>query len=81
MSSLAPFDIETGPESESSLETARIELRETPEVKEAAIKELRRLLNENTDLHFRDDDDFLITFLRPCHYYPESALKMVSARL
>lgn len=73
------FDIDTDPPTPELLEVARKELRETPEVREASIKELRSLLKEATDLHYKDDDDFLLIFLRPCHFYPESALKMVSS--
>jgi hypothetical protein len=29
-------------------------------------------------LYFRDDDEFLIRFLRPTKFYPESALQLVS---
>lgn len=72
-----PFAIDTGDMSPEAVEIAKNELRETDEVKEKAIEELRRLLHENTNLHFRDDDDFLLIFLRPCHFYPESALKMM----
>lgn len=76
--SKVPFCLDTSPLDETMQELARTELRETPEVREAAIIELRRLLHQNTDLHYRDDDDFLLIFLRPCHFYPESAIKMVS---
>jgi hypothetical protein len=31
-----------------------------------------------TTLYFRDDDEFLIRFLRPTKFYPESALDLVS---
>ncbi|XP_055596163.1 clavesin-1-like [Uranotaenia lowii] len=75
--SLAPFDIDHTPPGPELIEIARRELRETPEVREAAIVELRRLLQLATDLHYRDDDDFLLIFLRPCHFYPDSALKMM----
>lgn len=71
------FDIDTDPPSEELLEFSRKELRETPEIREAAILELRSLLKEATDLHYKDDDEFLLIFLRPCHFYPESALKMM----
>lgn len=74
---LAPFDIDTSPPSPELLEFSRKDLRETPQVREAAILELRKLLHNATDLHYRDDDDFLMIFLRPCHFYAESALKMV----
>lgn len=72
------FDIDTSPPTPELLEIARKELRETPEVREAAIKELRQLLAEATDLCYKDDDEFLLIFLRPCHFYPESAIKLVS---
>lgn len=73
-----PFVLETGPISAETKKIAEVELNETPERVEESIAELRRLLHENTDLYFRDDDDFLKIFLRPCHYYPESAIKLVS---
>lgn len=74
----APFDLETGPPSAELLEVARKELRETPEVRAAAIEELRKLLQASSDLSFPDDDDFLLFYLRPTHFYPESAIKLVS---
>lgn len=73
----SPFSLDTRPLDAEMTLLAEKELRETPEIREKAILELRRLLHENTDLHYRDDDDFLLIFLRPCHFYPESALKMV----
>lgn len=76
-----PYDIDTSPMNDEIAEISRKELRETPEVRKEAIEELRRLLHNATDLHFRDDDQFLLVFLRPCHFYPESALKMVSFSL
>lgn len=75
---LPPFCLDTSPLNDKMQQLAEKELRETPEIREAAIIELRRLLHTNTDLHFRDDDAFLLIFLRPCHFYPESAIKMVS---
>ncbi|KXJ77971.1 hypothetical protein RP20_CCG005975 [Aedes albopictus] len=74
---LEPFDIDTSPPTSELLDIAHRELRETPELRAASIEELRRLLHNATDLHYRDDDDFLLIFLRPCHFYPESALKMM----
>lgn len=73
-----PFILETGPISAETKKIAETELNETPERFEESVAELRRLLHENTDLNFRDDDDFLKIFLRPCHMYPESAIKLVS---
>uniref|UniRef100_A0AAG5CV11 CRAL-TRIO domain-containing protein n=1 Tax=Anopheles atroparvus TaxID=41427 RepID=A0AAG5CV11_ANOAO len=75
--SLKPFDIEVEEPSETLMEIARRELRETPEVREAAIEELRALLREAKDMHFSDEEDFLLIFLRPCHFYADSALKMM----
>lgn len=75
--SKAPFCLDTRPLDADMQLLAEKELRETPAIREAAIIELRRLLQGATDLHYRDDDDFLLIFLRPCHFYPESALKMV----
>ncbi|KAG8238362.1 hypothetical protein J437_LFUL018005 [Ladona fulva] len=55
-------------------EIARKELRESPEVVRQGIDTLRALLKGDTDLHLPlDDDAFLVEFLRPCKYYPESA--------
>lgn len=69
------FNIRVGylrPETEKLSE---VELRETPEIKEAAIKELRELLHQATDLHYKDTDEFLTIILRPCHFYPKSAIE------
>lgn len=73
-----PFVLDASPLTAEAKKIAEIELNETPERVAEATVELRRLLHENTDLYFRDDDDFLKIFLRPTHYYPESALKLVS---
>lgn len=65
--------------SPDTVEIAKNELRETAEVKEAAIKELRELLHGRADIRYKDDDEFLVIFLRACHFYPQSALeKMIS---
>lgn len=76
-SSKAPFDIDRSPESAALLEFARKEIRETPEVREEALKELRELLHAAEDLYYGDEEDLLIIFLRACHFYPKSALEMV----
>lgn len=76
--SFKPYDIDCEPESPELLAIAEKELRETPELREKSIAELRDLLHAATDLHYADDDDFLLIFLRPCHFYADSALKLVS---
>ncbi|XP_074039643.1 alpha-tocopherol transfer protein-like isoform X2 [Leptinotarsa decemlineata] len=59
-------------------EIARKELRETPDVKRDAIVALRDLLKEEKDLHIPlDNDIWLVRFLRPCKFYPESALESI----
>ncbi|XP_055600300.1 alpha-tocopherol transfer protein-like [Uranotaenia lowii] len=71
------FVIENGPATAELLEIAKVELRETPEVRTAAIEELRQKLQAASDLYFPDDDEFLLIFLRPTHFYVDSALKLM----
>lgn len=73
---LVKFDLdEPSPEVK---EIARKELRETPDVARDAIATLRDLLKEEKDLHVPIDNDlWLIRFLRPCKFYPESALELI----
>lgn len=78
MSSL--YDIDVSPETPELLEIARVQLRETPEIREASFKELRELLKQNPDLHYGDDEAFMTIVLRSCHWYPESAIKLVSTK-
>ena len=73
-----PFDIDKGPESPELLAIAEKELRETPEIKAKGLSELRELLKQNPDLTYSEEDEFLIIILRACHWYPESAIKMVN---
>ncbi|CAH1953957.1 unnamed protein product [Acanthoscelides obtectus] len=59
-------------------EIARKELRETPEIKKEAIEKLRELLKQEKDLHVPlNNDIWLVRFLRPCKFYPESALGLI----
>uniref|UniRef100_A0A146LF31 Alpha-tocopherol transfer protein-like n=4 Tax=Lygus hesperus TaxID=30085 RepID=A0A146LF31_LYGHE len=59
-------------------EIARKELRETPEVVEQAVKELRELLKEEEGLYCPlENDAWLVRFLRPTKFYPKSALELV----
>lgn len=73
-----PFDIDTSPESPELLAIAEKELRETPEIRQVGFAKLRELLKENPDLSYSDEEEFLIIVLRACHWYPESALKLVN---
>lgn len=74
---VAPYTLNVGAFDEATRLIAEQELRETSEISQAAIVELRRLLKEATDLYYKDDDDTMKVFLRPCHFYPESALKLM----
>lgn len=74
----APFILNTNALDAETTEIAVRELNETPERTAEAVEQLRKLLHENTDLYYADDDEFLISILRPCHFYPESAIKLVS---
>ena len=60
-------------------EIARKELRETPEVSKSAMEELKILLKEDKELTVPyDNEQWLVRFLRPCKFYPESAYDLVS---
>ncbi|XP_014237732.1 alpha-tocopherol transfer protein-like [Trichogramma pretiosum] len=56
---------------------AEKELRETPEVVDESISELRAMLDEEEDFYLPVDDEFLKRFLRPCKWYPKSAFKLI----
>ncbi|XP_043527062.1 alpha-tocopherol transfer protein-like isoform X1 [Frieseomelitta varia] len=71
------YAIEMDPLSPEFQEVARKELRETPELQKEAIARLRELLKGETNLKWPDIDTWLIRFLRPCKYYPESAFNLV----
>ncbi|XP_029035448.1 alpha-tocopherol transfer protein-like isoform X1 [Osmia bicornis bicornis] len=72
------LEFELGPPSAELQEVAKKELRETPELQKEAIAQFKELLKAETDLKVPlDNEAWLIRFLRPCKYYPESALKLV----
>lgn len=63
---------------EFGIQVAERELRETPEIKAKAIQDLQRLLEEEKDLVVPiQNEDWLVRFLRPCKFYPESAKELV----
>ncbi|XP_072936998.1 clavesin-1 [Epargyreus clarus] len=76
--SSSDFRIERGvellPETKALAEK---ELRETPERVREALERLRELMKENKDLYYGDDDELLTIFLRPCKWYPESAMALM----
>ncbi|XP_047987672.1 alpha-tocopherol transfer protein isoform X3 [Leguminivora glycinivorella] len=72
------LQIELDEPSEFFKEIARNELREASEVTEPAIAELRRLLEADKDLYVPlESDAWLVRFLRPCKFYPESAYELI----
>lgn len=59
-------------------EIARKELRETPEIKEEAMTALREMLREDKELKSPyENDPWLLRFLRPCKFYPESSYALI----
>lgn len=72
------LEFELGELTEFGKQVAERELRETPEVKAKAIAELRELLEAETDLKCPlHNEEWLVRFLRPCKFYPESAKELV----
>ncbi|XP_029035446.1 alpha-tocopherol transfer protein-like isoform X1 [Osmia bicornis bicornis] len=62
---------------ESFKEKAKNELRETPEVVQQALKDIRVILKAEPNLVLPDNDEFLQKFLRPCKWYPKSAFELM----
>ncbi|XP_063239801.1 clavesin-1 [Bacillus rossius redtenbacheri] len=77
MSSRDRVRIWRDPLSPESALVAEKELREIPERAAEALAALRELLAGRKDLVYPDTDEFLIRFLRPTKYYPESALGLM----
>lgn len=58
-------------------EKARIELRETPELVAESLKEFKELIKAEPGLNVPLDDEYCTRFLRPCKWYPSSALALM----
>lgn len=71
------FHLRIGYMKPDTMEIARAELRETDELRAESLQKLRELLKATPELNYKDDDAFLLIFLRVCHFYPESALEKV----
>lgn len=72
------FRLELQEPSPEIKEKARKELRETPDLVEQSKKELRELLRDEEGLLTPYEyDQYLIRYLRPTKFYPESALKLI----
>ncbi|XP_075153899.1 alpha-tocopherol transfer protein-like [Haematobia irritans] len=61
-----------------ALDIARKELRETPEIAKDAMEKLKKMIEAETYLNLPTDEFYLRMFLRPTHYYPESALNRIT---
>lgn len=72
-----PFTLELDPISDEVKALAEKELRETPENIKKGVEELRELLKNDPTIHFADDEEFLLIFLRPCKYYAQSAYELM----
>ncbi|XP_029155352.1 alpha-tocopherol transfer protein-like isoform X2 [Nylanderia fulva] len=72
------FEIELNPPPSELQEVAKKELRENPELQKESVARLRELLKAEIDLKSPfHNDAWLIRFLRPCKYYPESSLQLI----
>lgn len=70
------FEIESLPEHARII--AEKELRETPEIKKKAIEDLKKLLEAETEFTYpKENEEYLVRFLRPCKFYPESARDLI----
>ena len=70
--------MDTSPMSEAVRKVAEKELRETPEVSKEALAKLKELIKADGAITINvDDDNLLLVFLRPCKFYPESALALI----
>lgn len=70
--------VQKDPPTTETQEIAERELREFPEVVQESLVKLREIVNNDKDIYFKDDDETLTIFLRPCKWYPESAHELVS---
>ncbi|XP_044011435.1 alpha-tocopherol transfer protein-like isoform X1 [Aphidius gifuensis] len=71
------FHLEFEPLTEALKEKAKTELRETPEIVDQGLAEIKKLIKEDAELMVPDDDYFLTKFLRPCKWYATSAFEMM----
>ncbi|XP_014472763.1 PREDICTED: alpha-tocopherol transfer protein-like isoform X2 [Dinoponera quadriceps] len=72
------LQLELDPPSEEFQEIAKKELREIPDISKEAIARLKELLQAETDLKSPlDNEAWLIRFLRPCKFYPESSRDLI----
>ncbi|XP_011701390.1 PREDICTED: alpha-tocopherol transfer protein-like [Wasmannia auropunctata] len=71
------FVLKTDPPGPEARAVAEKELRETEENVKKGLETLKKLLQEDKTIYYPTDDDFLMIYLRPCKFYPESALALM----
>ncbi|XP_070153603.1 retinaldehyde-binding protein 1 isoform X1 [Polyergus mexicanus] len=71
------FTLLMGPPGPEARALAEKELRETEENVKNGIETLRKYIEEDKTIHYCTDDDFLLIFLRPCKFYPQSAFELM----
>ncbi|XP_065346792.1 alpha-tocopherol transfer protein-like isoform X2 [Cloeon dipterum] len=69
--------LELGPAAPELQLRAALEIRESEDTRQTALNELKALIQKDGTLDCSTDDDYLLRFLRPTKFYPESALKMI----
>ncbi|KAF7280371.1 hypothetical protein GWI33_006102 [Rhynchophorus ferrugineus] len=77
-----PFTLDLSPPNELTKAQAAKELRETPEIVKEALEELRKLLENDDTIYFKNTDEVLIMYLRPVKFYAKSAhtlMKQIAA--
>ncbi|XP_020286488.1 clavesin-1 [Pseudomyrmex gracilis] len=71
------FDLFSHPPGPEAKAVAEKELRETEENVKKGLETLKQLLAEDNTLYFSTDDEYLLHLLRPCKFYPQSALELM----
>ncbi|KAL1472257.1 hypothetical protein MTO96_039463 [Rhipicephalus appendiculatus] len=74
---MSAMSVEPAAALESLEDVARRELRETPEVKQTALNDLRQLISDEPSFHCPTDDAFLVKFLRARKYNTQAAFKNI----
>ncbi|CAG9864379.1 unnamed protein product [Phyllotreta striolata] len=74
----SPFCLDYSPPNDEWRSVAERELRETPENVKKGLEELKDLLRNDDEIYFKDDDEVLTMFLRPCKWYAKSAHELMT---
>jgi len=77
-SAVAQVGLDKDPPNEHDRKVALDELRETEDLVESAVAQLRALIEEDGSIEVPTDQQFLLKFLRPTKFYVPSALALVS---